>query len=68
MVLISVNPFALNCLLSPSLSSFNHGLYTLALIKCNTFCTNTYDITANSIIKIRIGFITFMSLVAYVIH
>jgi hypothetical protein len=52
MVLICFGPFALSHLLLPSFSSFNHGLYTLAPIKYNTICPNTYVIKAYSITKI----------------
>jgi hypothetical protein len=52
MVLFFLGPFALSHLLLPLLSSFNHGLYTLAPIKYNTICPNTYVIRAYSIIKI----------------
>jgi len=52
MVLIFLGPFTLSHLLLPLLFSFNHGLYTLALIKYNTICPNTYVIKAYSINKI----------------
>jgi hypothetical protein len=37
---------------SPSFSSFSHDLYTLAPIKYNTICPNTYVIMTYSITKI----------------
>ncbi len=52
MVLIFLGPFALAASSSPSLSSFNHGLYTLALVKYNTIFPSTYVIKAYSITKI----------------
>jgi hypothetical protein len=52
MVLIFLGPFALSQLLLPLLSSFNHGLYTLAPVKYKTICPNIYVIKAYSITKI----------------
>jgi len=70
MVLILLGPFTLSQLLLPLLFSFNHGLYTLAPVKYNTICPNTYVIKAYSINKMPLSMVslTFMSLVAYVIR
>jgi hypothetical protein len=63
MVLIFLGPFALSRLLLPLVFSFSHGLYTLAQTPMSLG-----PIQSLSSLPLRMGSLTFMSLVAYVQH